>query len=70
VVGIDITGRSPGQIDVVVGEGERGARIFVERIEIDLAPDLPAPRPGTDAVISLGPPNFSTPVVIANACRC
>ena len=37
MVGIDIAGGSPGQIDVVVGEGESGARIFMERIEVDLA---------------------------------
>ena len=32
--------------------------------------NVPAPLPGTEAEIGFGPPNFSTPVVIASACRC
>ena len=53
----------------IIGQQQRRARIIAQRVEPDLASALPAPRPDIDAWITTGPPNFSTPVVMASACR-
>lgn len=70
MIGIQIAGRGPCENDRVIHEEQGGAGILAQRIEGDLSVGGAGAFAGTDAVMSCGPANFSTPVVMASAWRC
>ena len=69
VIQADIARGCPSQIDLAVRKQQRRTWKFTQWIEIDLPSGTIGTALFTEALISTGPPNFSAPVVMANACN-